>query len=118
MSRGILSFAMDSTGSFDAGVFDATEQNAGKPTFLRRRALHVCSRAFCINVNSRLSVKRAPMKAQTPNLRCQQHHPHKNRTRSIVDVSEGDASALLREDCGTVNYGCVRAFLVSYLCAS
>ena len=33
MSRGILSFAMDSTGSFDAGVFDATEQNAGKPTF-------------------------------------------------------------------------------------
>ena len=33
MSRGILSFAMDSTGSIDAGVFDATEQNAGNQLF-------------------------------------------------------------------------------------
>ena len=63
MIRIILCFAIDSRGSIDAGVFDATEQNAGKPTFLRRRALHACSRAFCINVNSRLSVKLPQMMA-------------------------------------------------------
>ena len=28
-----LELAIDSTGSIDAGVFDATEQNAGKPNF-------------------------------------------------------------------------------------
>ena len=58
-----LELAIDSTGSIDAGVFDATEQNAGKSTFLRRRALHACSRAFSINVNSRLSVKLPQMMA-------------------------------------------------------